>query len=173
MWPPVYSRPPLSPSVDTSQHTQLRGISLHAGGSLFSLWDGDPKGKKTGPVWYRTCAVSPSVSHVKTLCAWKAAQLPDSEQVPVSLRCVIPWGPWRGAGSSSKWSGWGSCEMSWEDLDSAHERSWARGGTGAGGRRKKLHQLGECVAATGSMFWTVFTAVNTVAAQYTYLYWRV
>lgn len=46
MWPPVYSRPPLSPSVDTSQHTQLRGISLHAGGSLFNLWDGNPKGKK-------------------------------------------------------------------------------------------------------------------------------
>lgn len=33
----VQPSPSVPPSVDTSQRSQLRGISLHAGGSLFNL----------------------------------------------------------------------------------------------------------------------------------------
>lgn len=81
-----HAGPRLSPHADTLQRTPLRGISLHAVDSLCILTSSSPPKKKTVPVWYKTCALSPCVSHVKKPCAWKAARLPAWSRYP--CRCA-------------------------------------------------------------------------------------
>lgn len=116
----LYARPSLSCSTDISQgwHSSAGLVyTLVWCESVQSSWL-CPQTWKIGPLWYRACERfrSPSVSHVKSLCAWKAAQ------VLVSSWWVILQGP-EGCWKLFKVSLLSYGEMSWRDLDSTDERN--------------------------------------------------